>query len=115
MLLLTTRGRTTGASHTVPLLYLQDGAVVAVIASWGGRDHHPDWYRNLMADPVATLKLGHDERRVEARTAHGQERELWWQRALAAYSGYATYQRRTDREIPIVLFEPISDGPSPAH
>lgn len=112
MLLLTTRGRTTGAPHTVPLLYLQDGKTLVVVASWGGRDHHPDWYRNLAAHPRATVTIGGRESQVEAQRAHGEEREMWWRRAIEAYHGYAGYQGRTEREIPIVMLEPAGVGPS---
>ena len=109
MLLLTTRGRRTGRGHTVPLLYLQDGGVVVVIASWGGRDYHPEWFHNLAADPEVTVNIGGVTRRVRARVAHGPERTTWWERALFAYSGYADYQGRTDREIPIVILDPIEE------
>jgi deazaflavin-dependent oxidoreductase (nitroreductase family) len=108
MLLLTTRGRTSGRAHTVPLLYLPDGEAVVVIASWGGRDYHPDWYLNLVADPAATVNIGGVSRPVTARTAAGKERATWWQRALRAYHGYRDYQSRTSREIPIVVLEPAN-------
>ena len=58
MLLLNTRGRTSGKLHTVPLLYLHDGETLVVVASWGGRDYHPDWYLNLIAQPAATVNIG---------------------------------------------------------
>jgi deazaflavin-dependent oxidoreductase (nitroreductase family) len=103
MCLLTTRGRRTGWPHTVPLLYLEDGEEVAVIASYGGRDHHPEWYLNLTADPGAILQVQAERRSVIARTADASERSRWWQEAVDAYPDYATYQARTDREIPIVL------------
>lgn len=106
MLLLTTTGRTTGNSHTVPLLYLQEGEQLVVIASWGGRDHHPEWYLNLLADPRAEVSIGNETRTVRATTAAGAERTLWWQRVTEAYSGYAEYQSRTDRLIPVVLLDP---------
>lgn len=106
MLLLTTRGRTSGKAHTVPLLYLEDGDTVVVIASWGGRDYHPDWYLNLIAHPAATLDVDGSRREVIARIAEADERALWWGRAQRAYRGYEAYQRRTGREIPIVLLEP---------
>lgn len=115
MLLLTTRGWKTGAPHTVPLLYLREGTTLVVIASWGGRDRHPDWYRNLMADPSAVVNVTGSEVQVAGRTARGKEREMWWQRATDAYHGYEAYQRRTEREIPVVVLEPASAGPSPAH
>ncbi|NNC93892.1 MAG: nitroreductase family deazaflavin-dependent oxidoreductase [Acidimicrobiia bacterium] len=108
MLLLTTRGRTSGRAHTVPLLYLADCETLVVIASWGGRDVHPDWYLNLVAQPTATVMVEDSSRPVVARTAGAAERATWWKRAQAAYPGYRTYQHRTRREIPIVILEPTS-------
>ena len=108
MLLLTTRGRRSDKTHTVPLLYLSDGEAVVVIASWGGRDYDPDWYLNLLARPAATVDLGGTSRPVMARIADGEERVIWWRRAQQAYRGYQAYQRRTRREIPIVILEPIT-------
>jgi deazaflavin-dependent oxidoreductase (nitroreductase family) len=109
MLLLTTRGRRSGRPHTVPLLYLRDGDDLIVIASWGGRDYHPDWYLNLTADPSAYVGFGGATRPVTARTTVGEERAAWWKRAVEAHDGYAGYQRRTDREIPIVRLEAVSE------
>jgi deazaflavin-dependent oxidoreductase (nitroreductase family) len=106
MLLLTTKGRTSGREHTVPLLFLQADDAVVVMASWGGRDYHPDWYLNLVAEPRAVVTIRGTSRRVVARTAEGEEREGWWQRAQSAYRGYQAYQSRTHREIPIVILEP---------
>ncbi len=106
MLLLNTRGRTSGKLHTVPLLYLQDGETPVVVASWGGRDYHPDWYLNLIAQPAATVNIGRVNRRVIARTADREERSIWWPRIEQAYRSYKVYQSRTRREIPIVLLEP---------
>ncbi len=107
MLLLTSRGRISGQAHTVPLLYLQEGEAVVVIASWGGRDYHPDWYLNLVAEPAATINIGGTSRQVIARTAVPEERAVWWPRIQAAYAGYRAYQARTRREIPIVFLEPV--------
>jgi deazaflavin-dependent oxidoreductase (nitroreductase family) len=106
MLLLTTTGRTYGRKHTVPLLFLQTGEAIVVMASWGGRDYHPDWYLNLVAEPTAAVTIKGTTRPVVARTADGEEREIWWQRAQRAYRGYQAYQKRTSREIPIVILEP---------
>ena len=105
MLLLTTLGRRTGRSHTVPLLYLEKGDALVIIASWGGRDHHPHWYLNLVVEPKAEVRVRGDVWHVEARTAQGTERAAWWQRAVDAHRGYAEYQGRTGREIPIVILE----------
>lgn len=106
MLLLTTRGARTGRSHTVPLLYLRDGDTFVVIASWGGRHYHPDWYLNLQADPEATVQVRSERRRVRARTAAQAERDIWWPQVLAAYKGYRIYQSHTDRVIPVVFLVP---------
>lgn len=107
MLLLTTRGHRTGREHTVPLLYLEEGSRLVVIASYGGRPNHPVWYDNLVARPDVTVQIGSGRRRMRARTATAAERAAWWPRVLAAYEGYRTYQLRTDREIPVVILEPI--------
>jgi deazaflavin-dependent oxidoreductase (nitroreductase family) len=106
ILLLTTRGRATGRKHTVPLLYLRDGECLVVIASYGGRDRHPEWYLNLLDEPSVTAQTGRKRRSFQARTATEDERERWWPRVVAAYSDYAVYQGRTDREIPLVMLEP---------
>lgn len=107
MLLLTTTGRLTGASHTVPLLYLRSGDELVVFASWGGRDRHPEWYENLRAEPQATVELPSESFAVLARTASGEERDRWWDRAVAAYHGYDAYQAKTSRLIPVVVLTPL--------
>lgn len=106
MLLLTTTGRRTGRPHTVPLLYLRDGDRYVVFASWGGRDQHPEWYLNLVAEPHAVVQVQGRRHPVVATTADGQGRERWWARAESAYDGYAAYQERTERRIPVVFLEP---------
>lgn len=106
MLLLTTRGLVTGRKHTVPLLYLRDGETLVVIASWGGRPNNPQWFRNLMAHPDATVQVRSNRWRVRARAATPEEREEWWPRVLAAYKGYRVYQSHTDRVIPVVFLDP---------
>jgi len=108
MLLLTTRGRKTGRAHTVPLLFLRDGDDLLVIASWGGRPHHPDWYANLEAHPYATVQVLARKWSVTARPLPEDEHRHWWPKVVAAYAGYATYQARTDRPIPLVRLSPES-------
>ena len=110
MLLLTTRGRRTGEAHTVPLLYLREGGRLLVIASYGGRAHHPEWYLNLLAEPEVTARVGARKLAVTARTASPSERDFWWPKVVAAYSDYAVYQQRTEREIPVVVLEPAAGG-----
>jgi len=108
MLLLTTRGRRTGKRHEVPLLYLRDGRRLVIIASYGGRPHNPDWFDNLLGDSAVEVQI--DGRRLRARAvvAAGPERDIWWERFVAAYPGYSGYQEKTERTIPIVFLEPSS-------
>jgi deazaflavin-dependent oxidoreductase (nitroreductase family) len=106
MLLLTTRGRRTGTPHTVPLLYLRDGEALVVIASWGGRPNHPHWYLNLEADAQANVQVLGKTWDVTAAPMEAEERDQWWSRIVEAYGGYAAYQARTDRPIPVVRLSP---------
>ncbi len=106
MCLLTTTGRRSGRRHTVPLLYLSDDERLVVIASWGGRDEHPHWYLNLLADPMAGVQVLNHRWRVAATTASPEERAVWWPKILDAHDGYAEYESRTDREIPVVFLDP---------
>jgi deazaflavin-dependent oxidoreductase (nitroreductase family) len=108
MLLLTTTGAKSGKQHSVPLLYLRDGDTLVVIASWGGRPYHPDWYHNLVVNPEATVQVRSRRWAVRARTATAEERDVWWPKVLAAYHGYREYQSHTDRVIPVVFLEPQS-------
>jgi deazaflavin-dependent oxidoreductase (nitroreductase family) len=110
MLLLTTTGRVTGEAHTVPLLYLRDGESMVVVASYGGRDRHPEWYLNLLASSSVTVQVGRSRRRMVARKASVEERRSWWPRVVEAYSDYAVYQTRTEREIPLVVLAPAIAG-----
>ncbi|MDQ3385553.1 MAG: nitroreductase family deazaflavin-dependent oxidoreductase [Actinomycetota bacterium] len=105
VLFLTTTGRRSGEPRTTPLTYLEDGDDLVIVASYGGEEKHPAWYLNLTADPaVGVERHGLTEARG-ARTATAEERAVLWPRAVAAYSGYAGYQRRTAREIPMVILE----------
>ncbi len=103
MLLLTTVGSKTGDAHTVPLLYLRDNDDVIIIASWGGRPSHPQWYGNLLADPSVTIQILEESTSVTARTASSEERARLWPLITSAYDGYREYQTRTNREIPVVI------------
>src|SRR5690606_24164462 len=99
----------TGKSHTVPLLYLQDGERLVVIASFGGRHYHPAWYLNLVANPEVRARTATGSVEMRASTAGPEERAAWWPRVESAYEGYTTYQSRTDREIPVDVLDPIDD------
>ena len=102
MLLLTTTGRSSGRNHTVPLLYLNDHPDVLVIASWGGRDYPPDWYLNLTDDPRVSVQINGNTWAGVAQQLAEPERSERWEQAVAAYDGYAEYQTRTDRVIPVI-------------
>jgi deazaflavin-dependent oxidoreductase (nitroreductase family) len=78
---------------------------VAIIASKGGFPKHPAWYHNLRANPDTTVQIGRERRAVRARVANPEERARIWPKAVAAYNGYADYQERTPREIPVVILE----------
>jgi len=103
MLLLTTTGRRSGQPHTVPLLYLRIKGELAVVASYGGHPTHPDWYRNLLTHPHAEVQVDGERFPVISRTAEPAERRRLWALAVAEYPGYAGYQDKTDRLIPVVL------------
>ena len=105
MLLLTTTGRTSGMQRTVPLLYLRSGNRLIVIASYGGRQEHPEWYRNLLSEPKASVQIRGERRNVVSATMDPLERAEWWPRIVDAYGDYAVYQSRTDREIPVIWLE----------
>lgn len=111
--LLTTTGRRSGAPRTTPLTVLVDGTRLVLIASNGGAPRHPDWYLNLVEDPRVTVQRGAERLALWARTASPDERAALWPRVVALYSGYATYQRRTTREIPLVICVP-ADRTAPA-
>ena len=110
VLLLTTTGRRSGKARTTPLTFFRDGADLVVIASNGGADRPPDWSLNLQQTPRAVVEIGTDTLVVTARAASEQERERLWAVVTATYAGYARYQERTMRRIPVVLLTPESVG-----
>jgi deazaflavin-dependent oxidoreductase (nitroreductase family) len=106
VLLLTTQGRRSGRPRTAPLLYLEDGGRIAIVASKGGMSQHPLWYRNLRANPRCEVEIGRERRTMLARVADAEERRELWPKLVAMYRDYDGYQARTDREIPVVLLMP---------
>jgi deazaflavin-dependent oxidoreductase (nitroreductase family) len=107
---LTTIGRKSGQERAVLLTSpIQEGDTLVVVASRGGDDHHPAWYLNLVQNPqVGVVLKGQPKQQMTARVATSAERERMWPTVTATYKGYAGYQSKTDREIPLVLLEPIS-------
>lgn len=104
--LLTTTGRRSGRPRTTPLAVTPDGTRLLLIASNGGARRHPDWYLNLSADPEVTVQRGAARLTMRARTAGPAERVALWAKAVSVYGGYAGYQERASREIPVVICEP---------
>jgi deazaflavin-dependent oxidoreductase (nitroreductase family) len=106
VLLMTVVGRKTGRRLTVPLLYLQDGEHLVIVASKGGMDQHPLWYLNLLANPDVDVEIGTAVRPMRAAVADDVERARLWPKLVAMYRDYADYQARTTRQIPVVILAP---------
>lgn len=107
-----TIGRRTGQRHSTLLTApICEPERVVLVASHGGHRNHPAWYLNLVAHPDVEVTVGGDVRRLRARTATGDERAELWQVVVRANEAYAGYQRRTEREIPVVVCEPIAPEP----
>lgn len=99
---LTTTGRKSRRTRAVPLLYLKDGPHLVVVASQGGAPEHPAWYLNLQAEPRAEVEIGRCRFAVVAQRVDDSEKARLWPRLLAMHPAYETYQRRTERSIPVV-------------
>ena len=106
ILLLTTTGRKSGEPRTVALQHLTEGDAFVVIASHAGEPVHPAWLLNLRTNPAATVQIGRTRVTVRAREAEGEERARLWARVTRADPGYAVYERRTSRKIPVVVLDP---------
>jgi proline iminopeptidase len=107
ILLLTTKGRKTGAQHTNPLIYENDGDRYVIVASKGGAPEHPGWYRNLAKNPDVEVQVKDDVFTARAHTAEGGERERLWKLAAQQWPAYDDYQQKTSREIPVVVLERV--------
>jgi len=104
--ILTTRGRRSGQLRKTPLMRVEHDGEYAVVASMGGAPKHPLWFLNLESDPDVVLQDGARVMDLRARVATPEEKGQWWPRAVAAWPDYDTYQARTDRDIPVILFDP---------
>ena len=109
VLILTTTGRRSGEPRSTPLIYGQHGDDYLVVASKGGSDEPPAWYRNLQENPNAQLQVRAERFPVRARTATAEEKPELWRIMTAIWPDYDDYQRRTEREIPVVVLEPGAD------
>ena len=106
-LLLTTRGRKSGLLRRTALIYGRDGDSYVVVASQGGAPRHPAWYLNLDADPRVHVQVGPEEFDARARTATPEERARLWPGMARIWPAYEDYQRKTRREIPVVILDPV--------
>jgi deazaflavin-dependent oxidoreductase (nitroreductase family) len=102
LLLLTTTGAKSGKPVTSPVMYLADGERYVIIASNGGADHHPAWYHNLRATPEATVEVGTAKFQVKAQVTEGDERDRLYARMVEQAPGFAEYQAKTSRVIPVL-------------
>jgi deazaflavin-dependent oxidoreductase (nitroreductase family) len=106
VVIFTTRGRKSGKLRKMALMKVEHDGKYALVASKGGAPEHPVWYQNLKADPTALMvQDGADRWDATVRELTGEERQEWWDRAVAAYPSYADYQTKTDRLIPVLLAE----------
>jgi deazaflavin-dependent oxidoreductase (nitroreductase family) len=106
VIILTSRGRTTGKVRKTPLMRVEHDGTYAVVASMGGAPQNPVWYHNLVAHPEVTLQDGADVLDLRAREVSGDERDTWWGRAVEVWPDYDKYQDSTDRTIPVFVLEP---------
>ena len=107
VIILTTKGAKSGKIRKTPLMRVEHDGRYAVVASKGGAPEHPVWYHNIAANPDVELQDGPDRRDYRAHEAAGDEKAQWWDRAVEAWPDYAEYQKKTDREIPVFVLEPV--------
>jgi F420H(2)-dependent quinone reductase len=105
-LLLTTIGRKSGQPRTTPVLYLREGTAIVVVASKGGMPNHPLWYLNLAANPHVEVEVDGQKMAMLARQATEEEKQRLWPKLLEMYPDFATYQARTQRDIPVIFLLP---------
>jgi deazaflavin-dependent oxidoreductase (nitroreductase family) len=106
VIILTTKGARSGKIRKTPLMRVEHDGRYAVVASLGGAPTHPVWYHNVVAHPRVELQDGPVKHELTAREVTGEEKALWWERAVQAWPDYAEYQTKTDREIPVFVLEP---------
>ena len=107
VILLTSVGAKSGKLRKNPLMRVEHDGEYAVVASTGGDPANPSWYHNLVAEPHVEVQDGTEKKDYRARIATGEERQIWWDRAVAAWPDYAEYQKKTSREIPLFILTPF--------
>jgi deazaflavin-dependent oxidoreductase (nitroreductase family) len=108
VIILTTLGAKSGKIRKTPLMRVEHDGRYAVVASLGGAPQHPVWYHNIVAHPAVELQDGPAKYELVAREVTGDEKALWWDRAVEAWPDYAEYQTKTERQIPVFVLEPAS-------
>jgi F420H(2)-dependent quinone reductase len=108
VILLTTVGAKTGKLRKTPLMRVEHDGEYAIVASLGGAPKNPVWYNNVAKNPRVELQDGTVTRDYDAREVSGDEKAVWWERAVAAFPPYADYQKKTDRAIPLFVLTPVS-------
>lgn len=106
VIVITSVGAESGKLRKNPVMRVEHDGAYAAVASKGGAPEHPAWYRNLVAHPQVEVQDGPARGDFIARELEGSEREQWWERAVAVWPDYATYQTKTDRQIPVFVLEP---------
>jgi F420H(2)-dependent quinone reductase len=108
VILLTTIGAKSGKLRKTPLMRVEHNGEYAIVASLGGAPKHPVWYHNVKKNPRVELQDGAVNKEYEAREVVGDEKAVWWQRAVEAWPDYAEYQTKTDRQIPVFVLTPVN-------
>ncbi len=109
IVVITSVGAKSGKLRKNPVMRVEKDGVYAAVASKGGSPDNPSWYANFLAHPVVDLQDGPEPRTYRVRLAEGSERADWWEHAVATWPTYASYQQKTEREIPVFLLEPVTD------
>jgi deazaflavin-dependent oxidoreductase (nitroreductase family) len=109
VVVVTSLGARSGKIRKTPLMRVEHEGAYALVASQGGAPEHPTWYHNVTKHPLIELQDGPVRKDMKVREVTGEEKAVWWERAVAAFPNYAEYQRRTDREIPLLVAEPVED------
>jgi len=108
VVLLTTIGAKSGKIRKTPLMRVENNGEYAVVASLGGAPKHPVWYYNVKKNPRVELQDGTASGEYEAREVFGDEKAVWWERAVETWPDYADYQKKTDRQIPVFVLTPVN-------
>jgi deazaflavin-dependent oxidoreductase (nitroreductase family) len=107
VIVLTTLGAKSGKLRKTALMRVEHDGAYAVVASQGGAPKHPQWYFNIVAQPLVELQDGAEKHDYRAREVVGDEKAIWWERSVAAYPPYADYQTKTERQIPVFVLERV--------